>query len=45
MQKLAAGAVVEDQTTKEWAAGEAIRKAATVAKKKAAKPAKKAAKR
>ena len=33
VQKLAADAVVEDQTTKEWAAGEADRKAATAAKK------------
>lgn len=45
VQKIAADAVVEDQTTKEWAAGEVVRKAATVAKKKAAKPAKRAAKR
>lgn len=36
VQKLAADAGVEDQTTKEWAAGDAARKAATAAKKKAA---------
>lgn len=36
VQKLAADAAVEDQTTKEWAAGDAARKAATAAKKKAA---------
>ncbi len=36
IQKLAAEASVEDQTTKEWAAGEAARKAATSAKKAAA---------
>ena len=33
VQKLAADAVVEDQTTKEWAAGEADRKSAAAAKK------------
>ena len=33
VQKLAADAVVEDQTTKEWAAGEADRKTAAAAKK------------
>ncbi len=33
VQKLAADAVVEDQTTKQWAAGEADRKAAASAKK------------
>ena len=33
VQKMAAGAQIEDQTTKEWAAGEAARKAATAAKK------------
>ncbi len=33
VQKLAADAVVEDQTTKQWAAGEADRKAAVSAKK------------
>ena len=33
VQKLAADAVVEDQTTKEWAAGEEARKAAAAAKK------------
>jgi uncharacterized protein len=42
VQKLAADAVVEDQTTKEWAAGEADRKA-TAAAKKAKKTVKKAA--
>ena len=42
VQKLAADAVVEDQTTKEWAAGEADRKAAGAAKK-AKKTAKKVA--
>lgn len=36
VQKLAADAGVEDQTTKEWAAGDAARKAVTAAKKKAA---------
>lgn len=36
VQKLAADAGVEDQTTKEWSAGDAARKAATTAKKKAA---------
>ena len=44
VQKLAADAVVEDQTTKEWAAGEADRKAAAAAKK-AKKTLKKAAKK
>ena len=33
MQKLAADAAIEDQTTKEWAAGEAARKATAAAKK------------
>lgn len=33
VQKLAADAVVEDQTSKEWAAGESDRKAAATAKK------------
>ncbi len=33
VQKLAADAVVEDQTTKEWAAAESDRKAAAAAKK------------
>ena len=33
VQKLAADAVIEDQTTKEWAAGEATRKAIAAAKK------------
>ena len=44
VQKLAADAVIEDQTTKEWAAGEADRKAATAANK-ARKTVKKAAKK
>ena len=44
VQKLAADAVVEDQTTKEWAAGEADRKAAASAKK-ARKATKKATKK
>ncbi len=44
VQKLAADAVVEDQTTKQWAAGEADRKAAASAKK-ARRTAKKAAKK
>ncbi len=42
VQKLAGEAAVEDQTTKEWAAGESTRKAAAAAKK-ARKAAKKAA--
>jgi uncharacterized protein YegP (UPF0339 family) len=33
VQKLAADAVIEDQTTKEWAAGESARKASAAAKK------------
>ncbi len=37
VQKLAAEASIEDQTTKEWAAGEAARKTAAAAKKAAAK--------
>lgn len=37
VQKLAGEAVVEDQTTKEWAAGEADRKAAATARKAAAR--------
>ncbi len=41
VQKLAADATVEDQTTKEWAAGEADRKA-TAAKKSASKAKRKA---
>lgn len=45
VQKLAAAAVVEDQTTKEWAAGEADRKAASAAKKAVKKTAKKAVKK
>jgi uncharacterized protein len=36
VQKLAAEATLEDQTTKEWAAGEAARKTAAAAKKAAA---------
>ena len=44
VQKLAADAVVEDQTTKQWAAGEADRKAAASAKK-TRKATKKAAKK
>lgn len=36
VQKLVADASVEDQTTKEWAASEAARKAATKAKKSSA---------
>ena len=42
VQKLAADAAIEDQTTKEWAAGEEARKAAA-ATKKAKKSAKRAA--
>jgi len=37
MKKLAADAVVEDQTTKEWAAAELVRKAASATKKTAKK--------
>lgn len=37
VRNLAAGAELEDQTTKAWAAGEADRKAAASAKKAAAK--------
>jgi uncharacterized protein YegP (UPF0339 family) len=40
VQKLAADAAIEDQTTKEWTAGEAARKA-TAAAKKASKAASK----
>ena len=43
VQKLAADATVEDQTTKEWAAGEEARKAAASAKKAKKSSAKKAA--
>ncbi len=43
VKKLAADADVEDQTTKEWAAGEADRKAAAAAKKSKAAGKKKAA--
>ena len=44
VKNLAADAAIEDQTTKEWAAGEADRKKAAAAKKAAKKksPAKKA---
>ena len=37
IQKLAADAAVEDQTTREWAAGESARKEAATAKKAAAR--------
>jgi uncharacterized protein YegP (UPF0339 family) len=37
VKKLVADAVIEDQTTKEWAAAEAARKAASAAKKTAKK--------
>ncbi len=43
VQKLAGDAVIEDQTTREWAAGEEARKAAAKAKKAAKKAVKKAA--
>jgi uncharacterized protein YegP (UPF0339 family) len=43
VKSLAADAVIEDQTTKEWAAGEADRKAAAAAKKAKAAGKKKAA--
>ena len=43
VMKLVGGAEVEDQTTKEWAAGEADRKAAAAAKKSKAAGKKKAA--
>ncbi len=43
VKKLAAEAEIEDQTTKEWAAGEADRKAAASAKKSKAAGKKKAA--
>ena len=43
VKKLAADAEVEDQTTKEWAAGEDVRKAASTAKKSKAAGKKKAA--
>lgn len=43
VQKLAADAAIEDQTTKEWAAGEADRKAAATVKKAAARAKAKAA--
>lgn len=42
VKSLAADAVIEDQTTKEWAAAESTRKALTPAKKTARKAAKKA---
>ena len=43
VKSLAGDAAIEDQTTKEWAAAEAARKAATPAKKMARKVTKKAA--
>ena len=43
VKSLAADAAIEDQTTKEWAAGEADRKAAAAAKKSKAAGKKKAA--
>ncbi len=43
VKKLAADAEIEDQTTKEWAAGEQERKAAAAAKKAKAASRKKAA--
>lgn len=43
VKNLAADATIEDQTTKEWAAGEADRKAAAAAKKSKAAGKKKAA--
>ena len=43
VKKLAADAEIEDQTTKEWAAGEEARKAASAAKKAKASSRKKAA--
>jgi len=43
VKNLAADAEVEDQTTKEWAAGEGVRKAAAAAKKAKASARKKAA--
>ena len=43
VKSLAADAVIEDQTTKEWAAGEADRKAAAAAKKAKSAGKKKAA--
>ena len=43
VKKLAAEAEIEDQTTKEWAAGEADRKAVAAAKKSKAAGKKKAA--
>lgn len=39
VKKLAADAAIEDQTTKEWAAAEAARKAAPAAAKRTAKKA------
>lgn len=45
VQKVAAEASIEDQTTKEWSAGEAARKAAASAKKVSAAAKSKAAKR
>jgi uncharacterized protein YegP (UPF0339 family) len=43
VQKLAADAVIEDQTTKEWAAGEEARKAAGATKRAKKSAAKKSA--
>lgn len=43
VKSLAADAVIEDQTTKEWAAGEEARKAAAAAKKAKSTAKKKAA--
>jgi uncharacterized protein YegP (UPF0339 family) len=43
VKSLAADAAIEDQTTKEWAAGEDVRKAAAAAKKAKAASKKKAA--
>ncbi len=43
VKSLAADAAIEDQTTKEWAAGEEVRKAAAAAKKAKAATKKKAA--
>lgn len=44
VKKIAADAEVEDQTTKEWAAGDAARKAAAATKKAASSAKKKVAK-
>ena len=45
VKSLAADAEIEDQTTKEWAAGESARKASATAKKSKAAGKKKAAKK